>query len=189
MSKLRAVLDANVLYDSFLRDLLLSLFSVGLYEAKWTEKIIEEWVGHLLENRVDISPAANARTVRLMNEIKPGALVWAYEQYIDHVDLPDKDDRHVVAAALACGAQKIVTWNLGDFPNKLLKAFGIVADSPDQFLADLITHYPEETVDVFRGVRLRLRKPPMTVEKFFEGLQTRNMSLTAKCLDRYRGLM
>ena len=78
MSKLRAVLDANVLYDSFLRDLLLSLFSVGLYEAKWTEKIIEEWVGHLLENRVDISPAANARTVRLMNEIKPTALVWAY---------------------------------------------------------------------------------------------------------------
>ncbi len=77
MSKLRAVLDANVLYDSFLRDLLMSLFSAGMYEAKWTEKIIEEWAGHLLENRPDISPAANARTVELMNQIKPTALVWA----------------------------------------------------------------------------------------------------------------
>lgn len=39
MNKKVAVLDANVLYGSFMRDVLLSLFSAGMYEAKWTEQI------------------------------------------------------------------------------------------------------------------------------------------------------
>ncbi len=51
MGKQKAVLDANVLYDGFLRDLLLSIFAAKMYEAKWTEKITREWVGHLLKNR------------------------------------------------------------------------------------------------------------------------------------------
>lgn len=44
-----------------------------------------------------------------MNAILPSPLVENYEQFIDQVTIPDKDDRHVVAAAMACGAQKIVT--------------------------------------------------------------------------------
>ncbi|ESQ14541.1 MAG: CHAP domain-containing protein [Thiohalocapsa sp. PB-PSB1] len=39
MSKERVLLNANVLYSYFLRDLLLSLFAVGHYEAKWTNRI------------------------------------------------------------------------------------------------------------------------------------------------------
>ncbi len=42
MSKARAVLDANVLYGNLCRDLLISLFAAGVYEAKWTDKITEE---------------------------------------------------------------------------------------------------------------------------------------------------
>lgn len=55
MSNQKVVLDANVLYGSFLRDLLLSLFAAGLYEAKWTEQITQEWVRHLLANRSNIT--------------------------------------------------------------------------------------------------------------------------------------
>ena len=60
MSKQRAVLDANVLYGGFLRDLLLSVFAAGLYEAKWTEEITAEWVRHLLKNRSTVT-AENSR--------------------------------------------------------------------------------------------------------------------------------
>ncbi len=66
-----------------------------------------------------------------MNGIPPSALVTRYEQYIGQIDLPDKNDAHVAAAAIACGAQKIITWNLADFPNQVLKAFGVIAESPD----------------------------------------------------------
>jgi hypothetical protein len=92
MSKQKIVLDANVLYGSFLRDLLVSLFFSGIYEAKWTEKITQEWVGHLLENRSDIPAAKIDRTVMLMNRIKPAALIANYERYIPQIVIPDKID-------------------------------------------------------------------------------------------------
>ncbi len=66
MGKIRAVLDANVLYGSFPRDWLLSLFAKGMYEAKWSKQITQEWVGHLLENRPDINKSkVDAIRVRL----------------------------------------------------------------------------------------------------------------------------
>jgi len=162
----RAVLDANVLYGNFPRDLLISLFAEGLYEAKWTGEITDEWVRHLLENLPDVTPEKNRRTVFLMHQIRPSPLVENYRQFIDRVDLPDHDDRHVVAAAIASGARKILTWNLRDFPERILKAFGIVAESPDKFMASLIIEHPSEVVTVFRRVRERFKKPPVSIEQF-----------------------
>lgn len=185
----KVVLDANVLYGSLLRDLLLSLFVAGMYEAKWTERITQEWVGHLLTNLPDISPGKVQRTVNLMNKIPPHAMVSCYEQFIAQVDIPDKNDRHVVAAAIACGAQKILTWNLGDFPNKVLKIFGVIAESPDKFIADLIIEEPRAVVEIFRDVRQRFKAPPLSVDGFFARLEANRLSLTAKQLERYRGLL
>lgn len=189
MSKIRAILDANVLYGSFPRDLLLSLFAQGMYEAKWTAKITQEWVGHLLENRRDIPQSSTDRTVANMNNIKPAALVERYEHIIAQVTLPDKDDRHVVAAAIACGAQKILTWNLRDFPNDVLAVFGVIAESPDKFICDLIIADPEAVIKIFRAVRIRMKAPPMTVEMFFESLHANRLKLTAAQLERYRNLL
>jgi hypothetical protein len=44
-----AVLDANVLYPNLLRDLLLSLAEAGLFHARWTNKINNEWSRTLLQ--------------------------------------------------------------------------------------------------------------------------------------------
>ncbi|WP_338844609.1 PIN domain-containing protein [Massilia sp. W12] len=189
MSKSKIVLDANVLYGSFLRDLLLSLFFAGIYEAKWTEKITREWVGHLLKNEPDITEVKIGRTLDLMNKIKPAALISNYERYIAEVNIPDKDDRHVVAAAIASGAQKIVTWNLSDFPNKVLKVFGVIAESPDKFISDLILDNPGAIVPVLKAMRERFKAPPMSVQDFFLRLDKNRLSMTAKQLERYRDLL
>lgn len=189
MNKQKVVLDANVLYGSFSRDLLLSLFAAEMYEAKWSEKITQEWVGHLLANNKNVTEKNIARTVKLMNAIPPAALVSHYEQFIEHVTIPDKDDRHVVAAAIACGAQKILTWNLGDFPNKILKIFGVQAESPDAFIYSLLLDAPQDVVKIFKNLREGFKAPPVSIDGFFERLKKNNFILTARYLERYRDLL
>ena len=74
------------------------------------------------------------RTRALMCSAVRDSLVVGYEQLIDSLDLPGKDDRHVLAAAIRSGAQVIVTYNLKDFPAAALDPFGIEAQSPDDFV-------------------------------------------------------
>ena len=72
-----------------------------------------------------------------MNQAVPDALVSGYEDLIDGLTLPDADDRHVLAAAIRCGASVIVTFNERDFPKDLLAAYGVEVQHPDEFIDDL----------------------------------------------------
>jgi hypothetical protein len=56
------------------------------------------------------------RLLRQMETAFPGALVTGWEPLVATVQLPDPDDRHVVAAAWAGRADVIVTDALADFP-------------------------------------------------------------------------
>ena len=58
----------------------------------------------------------------------------------------ERKDRHVVAAAVRCGAQVIVTANLKDFPTRSLEEWGIEAQHPDEFLIHLVDLYPDVIV-------------------------------------------
>lgn len=95
----------------------------------------------------------------------------------------------MVAAAIASGARKSLTWNLRDFPAQILGAFGVVAESPDKFLADLVIEQPLEVVGVFRRMRERFKKPPMSIDNFFESLAKHQLVQTARQLERYRDLL
>jgi NAD dependent epimerase/dehydratase family enzyme len=50
-----AIYDACVLYPAPLRDLLIRLAGKGLYRAKWTAEIDDEWKRNLLLNRPDLT--------------------------------------------------------------------------------------------------------------------------------------
>lgn len=182
----RAVLDANVLYANFSRDLFLSLFAAKLYEARWTDLINNEWVRNLIQKEPDLSQEKLQRTVKLMNTIDNNALVKDYEHLIETLELPDQDDRHVVAAAIVSESSTIVTWNLKDFPARALKEWGLVAESPDVFIEKLLNIDPDSVVSVLREMRLRLRKPPMDVDGFFEALARNHFTRTKTFLERYR---
>lgn len=98
MSRPVAMLDANVLYPARLRDLLIRLAIAGLYQARWSEQILDECFDNLLENRPDLTQEQLARTRQLMTTALPDASVADYEDRVDEFDLPDPDDRHVLVS-------------------------------------------------------------------------------------------
>jgi predicted nucleic acid-binding protein len=132
------VYDACVLYPNTLRDLLIRLAQRGLVQAKWSDVILDEVFLNLTANRPDLDPTKLDRTRELMNTAVRDSLVTGFEKLIDALDLPDPDDRHVLAVAIKSGAQVIVTENLKDFPPDALRAWDVEAKSPDDFVSDQI---------------------------------------------------
>ena len=128
-----AVCDANVLYPGSLRDLLIRLCQSGLVQIRWTDQILDEMVDAIAAAQPNLSGRLQ-RTRQLMNEAIPDVRVTGHEPLIGNLDLPDPDDRHVLAAAIRADAQLIVTKNLKDFPSGILEPLGIEAQSPDEFV-------------------------------------------------------
>lgn len=126
-----AVLDACVLYPPSLRDLLMHLAVAGAYMPRWTEEIHAEWIRNVLADNPDVTPTQLKRTRRLMNQTLPDSIVSGYEARIPALNLPDANDRHVLAAAIEAEAPLIVTFNLSDFPTAVLRTYGVRAVHPD----------------------------------------------------------
>jgi PIN domain len=160
-----AVIDANVLFSATIRDLLIRCHIAGVIRIHWTSRILDEVFTAIERERPGLEPARLQRTRDLMNRGARGADITELvdEDFsIDETLAPDVNDLHVVRAAVGIGAD-IVTWNLADFPPRLLEPLGIKAVSPDEFL----TTFVESNVDTIRQVIERqaadLVSPPTTV--------------------------
>ena len=124
------------------RDLLMHLAMTGLFRAKWTDEIHEEWIAGVLKQRSDLKREQLERTRELMDAHVLDCLVSGFESLIPGVTLPDPEDRHVLAAAIKSGADMIVTYNLKDFPEEYLAPYGIEAVHPDHFVNDQLELAP-----------------------------------------------
>lgn len=161
-----AVLDACVLYSAPLRDLFTHPTVRFVFQPKWTERIHAEWIENVLERRPDLSRSALERTRDLMNQWARDWQPPDHEALIPTLSLPDPDDRHVLAAAIAAEAPLIVTFNLGDFPEEGLAPHGIRAQHPDEFACDLLNESPEAFLRAVRTHRAALKHPPKTIEEY-----------------------
>ena len=79
MAAFTAFYDANVLYPAELRNLLMHLALTGLFRAKWSAGVHEEWISSLLEKRPDLTRDKLNRTRALMDKYAVDALVTGYE--------------------------------------------------------------------------------------------------------------
>lgn len=78
------------------------------------------------------------------------ACVTGWEPLLAGIDLPDVDDRHVVAAAQRGRADIIVTFNLRDFPTTILDDLDIEIQHPDEFLLNQLDLDPDRTMRVLQ---------------------------------------
>jgi predicted nucleic acid-binding protein len=168
-----AVLDACVLWPNSLRDTLLRLAeSPRQYIPKWTDQIWYE-VARNLEAR---GRSTQHQTKHLVEEVHthfPESFVTGYEPFVELMQ-NDPKDRHVLAAAVRCGAQVIVTSNLKDFPFEVLAEWGIEPQHPDDFLvyqcdlnpAVVISKLHEQAANINRSLPALLRTLQKGVPNF-----------------------
>jgi predicted nucleic acid-binding protein len=189
MANFVALYDACVLYPAPLRDLLLHLALTDLFKARWTDRIHEEWIRSVLANRPDLTPELLDRTRLLMNRAVPDCLVTEYEGLIERLELPDPDDRHVLAAAIRCQAGVIVTYNLKDFPEHCLARYGIEALHPDEFIAHQFDLSPAKVGKAVRDQRQSLRNPPQSARQLLDTFLSLGLASTVSALESMQELL
>jgi len=189
MANFAALYDACVLYPAPLRDILMRLAMTDRFRAKWTNEIHEEWISNLLQSRQDLTRAQLERTRDLMNTHVRDSVVEGYQHLIPCLQLPDANDRHVLAAAIHARADVIVTSNLKDFPNKVLEPLGIEAQHPDEFIAHLIDLDTASVVIAAQKCRASLKNPAYSAEEYLDTLERQSLPNTVAALREFSSVI
>jgi len=132
-------------------------------------------VSNLLANRTDLTAEQLQRTNQLMELAVPDAIVEDYESLIEGLDLPDPDDRHVLAAAIKARCDAIVTFNLKDFPAAELEKYRIEALHPDEFLYQQFGLDQAAVLIAAQRCRSRLRRNPRSGNEYLDILEMQSL--------------
>jgi len=140
---MRVMIDACVLYPTVMREVMLGCANAGLFEARWSVRILEEWA-------------------RAAGKLGPAQEVWArgeiatlgatFPQAIVSYDtaqerqfwLPDPADIHVLTAAVVGSCDGILTMNAKDFPKNILGDEALLRWDPDGFALIMLDRAPEQ---------------------------------------------
>jgi len=139
-----AVLDANVLYPQWLRDVMLTLAAMGYYEPRWSSQIIDEMRRNVLTDHPSIAPRRfDDTTIAALHAAFPEAWIETPHELVATMD-NEPGDRHVLATAVAAEAHLVVTANVIDFRSPRFIASGRVAiETPNDFLITVLNDLPD----------------------------------------------
>ena len=174
------VLDTNVIYPLWIRDLLFWFAHYDLYTPKWSKHIFDEWDEVMKRN--GIYEDERIKRISFVNEAFPDAMVQNYEPLVSMLDLPDEKDKHVLAAAIKTNANLIVTNNLKDFPSDYLSSFSLSAKSADDFLTDIIDLNHETSIKAFKDLVSQKKNPPYSNYEVLDILRRHTLKETADYL-------
>lgn len=151
--------DASVVYSRVLRDFLLYAANEEIISITWSRAVLDEAVEHLAANVDGFTTESGNRLINAMNTAFPYAEFTPTEHdytQLGGLDLPDEDDRHVLAAALTAEATVLCTSNVKDFPESIAEPLGLTVMTPDDLLHTLVEEYPEQMIAVHATTTARL---------------------------------
>ncbi len=136
-------LDACVLYPWLTRGIVLGAAAAGQFTPRWSPRVLAEW--RIAVARDGGTPAESwvDTVIARMETVFPDACIAPDPEAEQTLALPDPADIHVLAAAIAAGAEILLTFNLRDFPVRRLSAHAIAPRHPDGFLWELYSGAPE----------------------------------------------
>lgn len=144
---MRVLLDACVLFPTVMREVLLGAAAEGAFQPLWSARILEEWARATRKLPEGSEGIARAE-IALMKADWPEAMVEADPALQTTIWLPDADDIHVLAAAIAGKADVLLTLNRQDFPTRILAGRNILRRDPDGVLCE----FAIENSDAMRRV-------------------------------------
>ena len=167
---MKALLDACVLYPTVTREILLNVAKEGLFTPLWSPRILEEWARAARKLGPEGEPQARSE-IALLRANWPKAEVTPKEADMARLWLPDENDIHVLAAAIAGSADVLVTFNAQDFPRNTLADEGLERDGPDHFLHVLWQAEPAKVEAAVKRVHTeaeRISGQPWEVRKLLK---------------------
>jgi predicted nucleic acid-binding protein len=163
-----ALLDANVLHPAFLRAALLWFADARLLRPVWSKDILIEWRRSVQRRHADMDDAKCDRLQRTFTSPFPDAEVTDYEAFINAVELPDDNDRHVLAAAIIGKCNGIITANLKHFPIETVSKFGIEVIHPDEFIVNVIDLDENKAIGACKRHREAMGISKISPEQYLE---------------------
>lgn len=151
---MKATLDACVLFPTVLREILLAVAGRGLFTPVWSQRILQEWV----RATDKLGPVARIEAegeAALVQSRFPAAMTRAHPEIEARLWLPDPNDLHVLATAIASHSDCLITFNAQDFPGATLQEEGIQRRDPDGFLWEMAARHESLIADAVATVHAR----------------------------------
>jgi predicted nucleic acid-binding protein len=176
-----AVLDANVLYSQVLSDYFVHAGAERLVVLKWSSAILDEMIRNKKKRATErfADPAHLRPRIEAADRLRDYVLRTYPGEFIEpsladfasfqHLPMPDPDDRHVVATAVAARATFLCTQNIADFPTSVMTQLGIRRITSDALLTKLVKTNPVEMVRAHQ--RVIAWTPGTTHRKTLEALR------------------
>lgn len=160
---MRIFADTNVLFPFSVMDLLLALTENEVHELVWSDFLLDEWE-RVIVREGQRTPESAAKVAAVVRAFFGDSRIPedAYAHLVDEAPSSDPDDRRHIAAALAAGADVIVTNNLDDFPSEPLALLGLRVLTPDEYLCELFGVARIEVIAMIKRLAAEKRRPPMT---------------------------
>jgi hypothetical protein len=153
------VLDASVLFQQPVRDLLLWIAAAGLFEPAWSERILEEARRNLVGTGA-MTAEQWERLRKAMVEAFPDAMVPAKPIAAIEDQMPNHaKDRHVLAAAVAGTATRVITNNLKHFTTRDVAKVGKESISADDVLCEFLEQSPTVVREALSQQAATMREP------------------------------
>lgn len=178
----RVFVDANVFVATWTFDALMTLADAGLVDPRWSDIVIDEARRTL---RKLGGSKCRGKYIDAADAAYPYANVPVEEADFIGIELPDPDDRHVVAGAEIAGCDVIVTYNMKDFPEKALAARGVRAVHPDSLLMELAESNPKLVIATVKLLVASKRHPPRSITEEIEGLKANALPRFANFIESH----
>ena len=150
-----------------MREVVLGVAAQGLFEPRWSDRILEEWA-RATPKLGEGAEAVARGEIALLSARFPRAIVPGAPHVEQRLWLSDENDIHVLASAIAGSCDAILTINAKDFPKHVLAEEGVARLDPDGFLYSLWLDHPAQVQAAVEDAEDKLIEN-ILVRKFIAG--------------------